>query len=90
MRTRPHFLSLLASCSQPFPSTGMRYFKGLEQIITSNNINGLVGRATVQDALSLLGLVFIRGRHLFILAGLLIQLMEPVDNVTSNNSFPCT
>lgn len=68
----------------------MRYFKGLEQIITSNNINGLVGRATVQDALFLFELVFIRGKQLFILAGLLIQLMEPVDNVTSNNSFPCT
>lgn len=82
---------LPASQSRPrvLPPTSTSRFRGLKPILTSNNINRLVGWATVQDALSPLVLFFFQGWCLLLLDALLIQLMEPVDNVSSNNSFPC-
>lgn len=85
----PVLLSAPPAHSHMFsPSTSTSRFRGSKLIVTSNNIDTLVGWATVQDALSPLGLFFFRGWYVVLLDGLLIQLMEPVDNVSSNNRFP--
>lgn len=86
---RRHWASLCClpdSCSSP----SHHYCRGTERVLTSNNIHRLVGWATIQDAPFPLGLILSRAWQWLLHGGLLIQLMEPVDNVSSNNSFPCT